>query len=156
MEPIVEPSKTEEKKADLNPLEKHMAGIFAGRKKTIEDLRIDLETEREARELEAAAYRNEVKRLTDLVNSLKGTVSAQGDELAAKDKLVQKLYGDLDAARRERDEATRSDLLRNAQDQLHDVMDEVRELNAEVHERDELIVAMAKAIFLGEKEVILA
>jgi hypothetical protein len=156
VEPIVEPSKTEEKKADLNPLEKHMADIFVGREKTIEDLRIDLETEREARELEAAAYRNEIKRLTDLVNSLKGTVSAQGDEMAAKDKLIKKLYEDLDEARRGRDETTRIDLLRDAQDQLHDVMDEVMALNAEVHKKDGLIVAMAKAIFLGEKEVILA
>lgn len=156
VEPIVEQSETEEKKADLNPLEQQMADIITEQKKTIEDLRVELETEQESRELEAEAYRNEIKRLQDLVNSLKGTVSAQGDELAAKDKLVKKLYADLDEARRERDEATRSDLLRNAQDQLHDVMDEVRELNAEVHERDELIVAMAKAIFLGEKEVLLA
>jgi hypothetical protein len=155
VEPIEEPE-TQEKKAELNPLEKHMADIFVGREKTIEDLRIDLETEREARELEAAAYRNEIKRLTDLVNSLKGTVSAQGDEMAAKDKLIKKLYEDLDEARRGRDEATRIDLLRDAQDQLHDVMDEVMALNAEVHKKDELIVAMAKAVFLGEKEVVLA
>jgi small-conductance mechanosensitive channel len=155
VEPIEE-SEPQEKKAELNPLEKHMAGIFVGREKTIEDLRIDLETEREARELEAAAYRNEVKRLTDLVNALRGTVSAQGDELEAKDKLIKKLYEDLDEARRERDEATRSDLLRDAHDQLHDVMDQVMDLNAEVHKKDELIVAMAKAIFLGEKEVLLA
>ena len=156
VEPIVEQSETEEKKADLNPLEKQMADIITEQKKTIEDLRVELETEQESRELEAEAYRNEIKRLQDLVNSLKGTVSAQGDELAAKDKLVKKLYADLDEARRERDEATRSDLLRDAQDQLHDVMDEVMALNAEVHKKDELIVAMAKAIFLGEKEVLLA
>lgn len=155
VEPIEEPE-TQEKKAELNPLEKQMADIFAEPKKTIEDLRIELETEKEARELEAEAYQNEIKRLTDLVNSLKGTVSAQGDELAAKDKLIKKLYADLDEARRGRDEATRSDLLHDAQDQLHDMMDEVMDLNAEVHKKDELIVAMAKAIFLGEKEVILA
>jgi hypothetical protein len=149
VEHIVEPSKTEGEKDDLNPLEKHMADIFAGRKKTIEDLRIDLETEREARKLEGAAYRNEIKRLTDQINAIKGTVSAQGDELAAKDKLIKKLYEDLDKARGERDEATRSDLLRDAQDQLHDVMDQIAD-------RNELIVAMAKAIFLGEKEVLLA
>jgi metal-responsive CopG/Arc/MetJ family transcriptional regulator len=156
VEPIVEPSKTEEKKADLNPLEKQMADIIAEQKETIDNLRVELETEQEARKLEAEAYRNEVKRLTDQISALRGTVSAQGDELAAKDKLVKKLYADLDEACRERDEETRSDLLRDAQDQLHDVMDEVMALNAEVHKKDELIVAMAKAIFLGEKEVILA
>ena len=155
VEPIEEPE-NREKKADLNPLEKQMADIITEQKKTIEDLRVELETEQESRELEAEAYRNEIKRLQDLVNSLKGTVSAQGDELAAKDKLVKKLYADLGEARRERDEATRSDLLRDAQDQLHDVMDEVMDLKAEVHKKDELIVAMAKAIFLGEKEVLLA
>jgi hypothetical protein len=155
VEPIVEPSKTEEKKAELSLLEKEMGNIIAEQKKTIDNLRVELETEQEARELEAAAYRNEVKRLKDLVTSLKGTVSAQGDELAAKDKLIKKLYADLDEARRGRDEATRGDLLRDAQDQLHDVMDEVMALNAEVHKRDELIVAMATAIFLGEKEVLL-
>lgn len=156
VEPIVETTEAEEKKAELNPLEKEMGDIIAEQKETIENLRIDLETEQESRELEGKAYRNEIKRLTELVNSLKGTVSAQGDELAAKDKLVQKLYVDLDAARRERDEETQSDLLRDARDQLRDVMDEVRDLNAEVHERDELIVAMAKAIFLAPKEVLLA
>ena len=160
VEPIVEPSKTEEKKANLNPLEKQMGDIIAEQKKTIEDLQIDLETEQEteqeSRELEGKTYRNEIERLTDQVNALKGTVSEQGDELAAKDKLIKKLYENLDEARGERDEAPRSDLLRDAQDQLHDVMDEVMALNAEVHKKDELIVAMAKAIFLGEKEVILA
>lgn len=155
VEPIEEPE-TQEKKAELNPLEKQMADIITEQKKTIEDLRVELETEQESRELEAEAYRNEIKRLQDLVNSLKGTVSAQGDELAAKDKLIKKLYEDLDEARGGRDEATRIDLLRDEQDQLHDVMDQVMDLNAEVHERDELIVAMAKAIFLGEKEVLLA
>ena len=155
VEPIEEPE-TQEKKAELNPLEKEMGDIIAEQKETIDNLRVELETEQEARELEAEAYRNEVKRLTDQINALRGTVSAQGDELAAKDKLIKKLYEDLGEARRGRDEATRSDLLRDAQDQLHDVMDQVMDLNAEVHKKDELIVAMAKAIFLGEKEVILA
>jgi small-conductance mechanosensitive channel len=133
-----------------------MGDIIAEQKETIDNLRAELETEQEARDLEAAAYRNEVKRLTDLVNSLKGTVSAQGDEMAAKDKLIKKLYADLDEARKGRDEETGIDLLRDAQDQLHDVMEEVMALNAEVRKKDELIAAMAKAIFLGEKEVILA
>jgi hypothetical protein len=155
VEPIEEPE-PQEKKAELSLLEKEMGDIITEQKKTIDNLRVELETEQEARELEAAAYRNEVKRLTDQINALKGTVSAQGDELAAKDKLIKKLYADLDEARRERDETTRVDLLRDAQDQLHDVMDEVMALNAEVHKKDELIVAMAKAIFLGEKEVLLA
>ena len=152
----IEETEPQEKKAELNPLEKQMADIIAEQEKTIEDLRIDLETEKESRELEGKAYRNEIKRLTDLVNALKGTVSAQGDKLAAKDKLIKKLYEERDKARGERDEATRSDLLRDAHDQLRDVMDQVMGLNAEVHERDELIVAMAKSIFLGEKEVLLA
>ena len=156
VEPIVEPSKAEEKKADLNPLEKQMSDIIVEQKETIDNLRVELETEQEARELEAAAYRNETKRLTDLVNALRGTVSAQGDELEAKDKLIKKLYEERDKARGERDEATRSDLLRDAHDQLRNVMDQVKGLNAEVHERDELIVAMAKSIFLGDMEVFLA
>ena len=156
VEPIEEPEPQEEKKAELNPLEEQMAGIIAEQEKTIEDLRINLETEQESRELEGKAYRNEIKRLTDLVNALRGTVSAQGDEMAAKDKLIKKLYEERDKARGERDEAPRIDLLRDAQNQLRDVMDQVMGLNAEVHERDELIVAMAKAIFLGEKEVLLA
>lgn len=155
VEQIEEPE-TQEKKAELNLLEKEMGDIIAEQKGIIDNLRVDLETEKESRELEAVAYRNEIERLKDQVNSLKGTVSAQGDEMAAKDKLIKKLYEERDKARGERNEATRSDLLRDAHDQLHDVMDEVRELNAEVHERDELIVAMAKAIFLGEKEVLLA
>lgn len=154
VEQIEEPE-PQEKKAELSLLEKEMGDIITEQKETIDNLRVELETEQESRELEAEAYRNEIKRLQDLVNALRGTVSAQGDELAAKDKLVKKLYEDLDEARRERDEATRSDLLRDAQDQLHDVMDEVMALNAEVHKKDELIVAMAKAIFLGEKEVLL-
>lgn len=156
VEPIVETTEAEEKKADLNPLEKQMGDIITEQKETIDNLRVELETERESRELEAGAYQNEIKRLTDQVNALKGTVSAQGDELEAKDKLIKKIYADLDEARRERDEATRIDLLRDAQAQLHDVMDQVMELNDEIHERNELIVAMAKAIFLGEKEVLLA
>lgn len=155
VEPIEEPE-TQEKKAELNPLEKEMGDIIAEQKETIDNLRVELETEQESRELEAEAYRNEIKRLQDLVNALRGTVSAQGDELAAKDKLIKKLYEERDEARGGRDEATRSDLLRDAHDQLRDVMDQVMDLNAEVHKRDELIVAMAKAIFLGEKEVILA
>ena len=155
VEPIEEP-KTQEKKAELNPLEKQMADIIAEQKATIDNMRVELETEQEARKLEAAAYRNEIKRLTDQINALKGTVSAQVDELAAKDKLIKKLYEERDEARGERDEATRNDLLRDAHDQLRDVMDHVMDLNAEVHKRDELIVAMAKAIFLGEKEVLLA
>ena len=89
----------------LNLLEKEMGDIITEQKKTIEDLRIDLETEKESRELEAAAYRNEIERLTDLVKELRGTVSAQGDEIEAKDKLIKKVYGDLDRARIERDEA---------------------------------------------------
>lgn len=156
VEPIVETTEAEEKKADLNPLEKEMAEIIAEQKETIGNLRVELETEQEARELEAAAYRNEIKRLTDQINALKGTVSAQVDELEAKDKLIKKLYEERDEARGERDEATRNDLLHDAHDQLRDVMDQVMDLNAEVHKRDELIVAMAKAIFLGEKEVLLA
>jgi hypothetical protein len=155
VEPIEEPE-PQEKKAELSLLEKEMGDIITEQKETIDNLRVELETEQESRELEAEAYRNEIERLTDLVNSLKKTVSAQGDELAAKDKLIKKLYGDLDEARRERDEATRSDLLRDAHDQLRDVTDQVMDLNAEVHKKDELIVAMAKAIFLGEKEVLLA
>ena len=155
VEPIEEPE-TQEKKAELNPLEKEMGDIIAEQKETIDNLRVELETEQEARKLEEVAYRNEVKRLTNLVKELRGTESAQGDELAAKDKLIKKLYEDLDKARRERDEATRSDLLHDAHDQLHDVTDQVMDLNAEVHKRDELIVAMATAIFLGEKEVHLA
>ncbi len=153
---LIEEPETKEKKAELSLLEKEMGDIITEQKETIDNLRVELETEQESRELEAEAYRNEIKRLQDLVNSLKGTVSAQGDEMAAKDKLIKKLYADLDEARGGRDEATRGDLLRDAQDQLHDVMEEVMDLNAEVHERDKLIVAMAKAVFLGEKEVILA
>ena len=179
VEPIVEPSKAEEKKADLNPLEKQMADIIAEQKETIDNLRVELETEQEARELEAAAYRNETKRLTDLVNSLKGTVSAQGDELAAKDKLIEKVYGDLDRARIERDEAQNLLRLQRENDEtewatpeeeralangvidaqrkeLASALDEAANLSDMLHERDEVIFAMAKAIFLGPKEVILA
>ena len=152
----IEETEPQEKKAELNPLEKQMADIIAEQKETIDNLRVELDTEQEARELEAAAYRNETKRLTNLVNALRGTVSAQGDEMEVKDKLIKKLYEERDKASGKRDEATRSDLLRDAHDQLRDVMDQVKGLNAEVHERDELIVAMAKAIFLGEKEVLLA
>ena len=184
VEPIVEPSKTEEKKADLNPLEKQMADIIAEQKETIDNLRVELETEQEARELEAEAYRNETKRLTDLVNSLKGTVSAQGDELAAKDKLIEKVYGDLEEARKARDGALEeleqtleqmrsgeigpqkaaaeirpaplSDEFLKLNEELCKAMDEVANLSDAQHERDEVIFAMAKAIFLGPKEVLLA
>lgn len=179
VEPIVELSKTEEKKADLNPLEKQMADIIAEQKETIDNLRVDLETEQEARELEAAAYRNETKRLTDLVNSLQGTVSAQGDELAAKDKLIKKVYGDLDRARIERDEAQNLLRLQRENDaiewatpeeeralangiidaqrkELASALDEAANQSDMLHERDEVIFAMAKAIFLGPKEVLLA
>lgn len=184
VEPIVELSKTEEKKADLNPLEKEMGDIIAEQKKTIEALQIDLETEQEARKLEEAAYRNEVKRLTGLVNSLKGTVSAQGDELAAKDKLIEKVYGDLEEARKARDGALEeleqtleqmrageigtqkataeiqpeplAEEFLKLNEELCKAMDEVANLSDAQHERDEVIFAMAKAIFLGPKEVILA
>ena len=179
VEPIVEPSKAEEKKADLNPLEKQMADIIAEKKETIDNLRVELETEQEARELEAAAYRNEIKRLTDQINALRGTVSAQGDEMAAKDKLIEKVYGDLDRARIERDEA--QNLLRLQREnaatewatpeeeralangiidaqrkELASALDEAANLSDMLHERDEVIFAMAKAIFMGQKEVLLA
>ena len=174
-----EPHETKAKKVELNPLEKEMADIITENNVTIENLRIDLETEQEARELEAAAYRNEVKRLTDQVTSLKGTVSAQGDELAAKDKLIKKVYGDLDRARIERDEAQNLLRLQRENDEtewatpeeeralangiidaqrkeLASALDEAANLSDMLHERDEVIFAMAKAIFLGPKEVLLA
>ena len=177
VEPIVET--TEEKKVELNPLEKEMADIITENNVTIEKLRIDLETEKESRELEAEAYQNEIKRLTDLVDSLKGTVSAQGDELAAKDKLIEKVYGDLDRARIERDEAQNLLRLQRENDatewatpeeeralangimdaqlkELASALDEAANLSDMLHERDEVIFAMAKAIFLGPKEVLLA
>lgn len=178
VEPIEEPE-TQEKKAELNPLEKQMADIIAEQKKAIEALRIDLETEQESRELEGKAYRNEIKRLTDLVNALRGTVSAQGDEMAAKDKLIEKVYGDLDRARIERDEAQSLLRLQRENDEtewatpeeeralangiidaqrkeLASALDEAANLSDMLHERDEVIFAMAKAIFLGPKEVLLA
>lgn len=178
VEPIEEPE-TQEKKAELNPLEKEMGDIIAEQKETIDNLRVELETEQEARNLEAEAYRNEIKRLQDLVNALRGTVSAQGDELAAKDKLIKKVYGDLDRARIERDEA--QNLLRLQQEndetewatpeeeralangiidaqrkELASALDEAANLSDMLHERDEVIFAMAKAIFMGPKEVLLA
>lgn len=184
VEPIVELSKTEEKKAELNPLEKQMADIIAEQKETIDNLRIDLETEQESRELEGKAYRNEIERLTDQINALKGTVSAQGDEMAAKDKLIEKLYGDLEEARKARDGALEEleqtleqmrageigtqkaaaeiqpDPIANEflklNEELCKAMDEVANLSDAQHERDEVIFAMAKAIFLGPKEVLLA
>ena len=179
VEPIVEPSKTEEKKADLNPLEKQMADVITEQKATIDNMSVELETEQEARKLEEAAYRNEIERLTDLVASLKGTVSAQGDELAAKDKLIEKVYGDLDRARIERDEAQNLLRLQRENDatewatpeeeralangiidaqrkELASALDEAANLTDMLHERDEVIFAMAKAIFLGPKEVLLA
>ena len=182
-DPIVETTEAEEKKADLNPLEKQMADIIAEQKETIDNLRVELETEQEARELEAAAYRNETKRLTDLVNALRGTVSAQGDELAAKDKLIEKVYGDLEEARKARDGALEEleqtlEQMRSGEigtqkaaaeiqpdplaeeflklnEELCKAMDEVANLSDAQHERDEVIFAMAKAIFLGPKEVLL-
>ena len=179
VEPIVETTEAEEKKASLNPLEKEMGDIIAEQKETIDNLRVELETEQEARELEEAAYRNEIKRLTDLVDSLKGTVSAQGDEMAAKDKLIEKVYGDLDRARIERDEAQNLLRLQRENDatewatpeeeralangimdaqlkELASALDEAANLSDMLHERDEVIFAMAKAIFLGPKEVLLA
>ena len=179
VEPIVETTEAEEKKASLNPLEKEMGDIIAEQKETIDNLRVELETEQEARELEEAAYRNEIKRLTDLVDSLKGTVSAQGDEMAAKDKLIEKVYGDMDRARIERDEAQNLLRLQRENDatewatpeeeralangimdaqrkELASALDEVANLSDMLHERDEVIFAMAKAIFLGPKEVLLA
>jgi hypothetical protein len=178
VEPIEEPE-NREKKADLNQLEKEMGDIIAEQKETIDNLRVELETEQEARELEAEAYRNETKRLTDLVTSLKGTVSAQGDELAAKDKLIEKVYGDLDRARIERDEAQNLLRLQRENDatewatpeeeralangimdaqrkELASALDDAASLSDMLHERDEVIFAMAKAIFLGPKEVLLA
>ena len=176
VEPIVELSKTEEKKAELNPLEKQMADIIAEQKETIDNLRIDLETEQESRELEGKAYRKEIERLQDLVNALRGTVSAQGDEMAAKDKLIEKLYGDLEEARKARDGALEElEQMRSgefgkqkAADEIQpDVLEEMKRkislekalnevLTDEVHEKKDLIVAMAKAIFLAPKEVLLA
>lgn len=179
VEPIVEMTEDEEKKASLNPLEKEMGDIIAEQKETIENLRVELETEQEARKLEEEAYRNEVKRLTDQVKSLKGTVSAQGDELAAKDKLIEKVYGDLDRARIERDEAQNLLRLQRENDatewatpeeeralangimdaqrkELASALDDAANLSDMLHERDEVIFAMAKAIFLGPKEVLLA
>ena len=179
VEPIEE-TETQEKKAELNPLEKQMADIIAEQKETIDNMRVELETEQEARELEAAAYRNETKRLTDLVKELRGTVSAQGDELAAKDKLIEKVYGDLEEARKARDGALEElEQMRSGEigtqkaaaeiqpdplaeeflklnDELCKAMDEVANLSDAQHERDEVIFAMAKAIFLGPKEVLLA
>lgn len=177
VEPIEE-SETQ-KKAELNPLEKQMADIIAEQKETIDNMRVELETEQEARDLEAEAYRNEIKRLTDLVNALRGTVSAQGDELAAKDKLIKKVYGDLDRARIERDETQNLLRLQRENDEtewatpeeerafangiidaqrkeLASALDEAANLSDMLHERDEVIFAMAKAIFLGPKEVLLA
>ena len=179
VEPIEESETQEEKKAELNPLEEQMAGIITEQEKTIEDLRIDLETEKESRDLEGKAYRNEIKRLTDLVNALKGTVSAQGDEMAAKDKLIEKVYGDLDRARIERDEAQSllrlqrendetewatpeeeralaNGIIDAQQKELASALDEAANLSDMLHERDEVIFAMAKAIFLGPKEVLLS
>lgn len=176
VEPIVETTEAEEKKAELNPLEKEMADIIAEQEKTIEALRIDLETEQESRELEGKAYRNEIERLTDQINALKGKVSAQGDELAAKDKLIEKVYGDLDRARIERDEAQNLLRLQRENDatewatpeeeralangiidaqrkELASALDEAANLSDMLHERDEVIFAMSKAIFMGPKEV---
>ncbi len=179
VEPIEEPE-TQEKKAELNPLEKQMADIIAEQKETIDNLRIDLETEQESRELEGKAYRNEIERLTDQINALKGTVSAQGDEMAAKDKLIEKVYGDLEEARKSRDGALEElEQMRSGEigtqkagaeiqpeplaeeflklnEELCKAMDEVANLSDAQHERDEVIFAMAKAIFLGPKEVLLA
>ena len=183
VEPIEEPE-TQEKKAELNPLEKQMADIIAEQKEIIDILRIDLETEQESRELEGKAYRNEIERLTDQINALKGTVSAQGDEMAAKDKLIEKVYGDLEEARKARDGALEeleqtleqmrageigtqkagaeiqpeplAEEFLKLNEELCKAMDEVANLSDAQHERDEVIFAMAKAIFLGPKEVILA
>ena len=184
VEPIEETTEAEEKKAELNPLEKEMADIIAKQKETIDNMRVELETEQEARGLEEAAYRNEINRLQDLVNALRETVSAQGDEMAAKDKLIEKLYGDLEEARKARDGALEEleqtlDQMRSGEigtqkaaaeiqpdpfadeflklnEELCKAMDEVANLSDAQHERDEVIFAMAKAIFLGPKEVLLA
>ena len=179
VEPIVETTEAEEKKVELNPLEKEMADSITENNATIENLRIELETEKESREMEAEPYRNEINRLQDRVNALKAKVSEQGDELAAKDKLIEKVYGDLDRARIERDEA--QNLLRLQREneatewatpeeeralangimdaqrkELASALDEAENLSDMLHERDEVIFAMAKAIFLGPKEVIIA
>lgn len=180
---VVDPANEETvepiKEASLNPLEKEMADIITENNATIENLRIDLETEKESRELEAEAYRKEINRLQDLVNALRETVSAQGDEMAAKDKLIEKVYGDLDRARIERDEAQNLLRLQRENDEtewatpeeeralsngvidaqrkeLASALDEAANLSDMLHERDEVIFAMAKAIFLGPKEVLLA
>lgn len=183
VEPIEEP-KTQEKKAELNPLEKQMADIIAEQKETIDNLQVELETEQESRELEAGAYQKEINRLRDLVNALRGTVSAQGDEMAAKDKLIEKVYGDLEEARKARDGALEeleqtlkqmrsgeivmqkaaaeiqpdplAEEFLKLNEELCKAMDEVANLSDAQHERDEVIFAMAKAIFLGPKEVLLA
>jgi len=180
VEPIVETTEAEEKKASLNPLEKEMADIIAENTKTIENLRVELETEKESRELEAEAYQNEIERLKGQVKALKETVRAQGDEMEGKDETIKKVYGDLEEARKVRDAALmelerlktcaigtqkaaaeiQPDPLAGEflklNEELCKAMDEVANLSDAQHERDEVIFAMAKAIFLGPKEVLLA
>lgn len=163
-----------EKKASLNPLEQEMADIIAENNATIEGLREELAVEKAARAEEAAAFQREINKLTAQRDGLQGVADGYVAELHEKDESLKKAYGDLEQTRKARDEAleeleqlksgairrtkeaeeNRVDLLRDAHCQLREMMDHVMELKGEVHERDELIVAMAKAIFLDEREVL--
>lgn len=132
VEPIEEPTEAEEKKAELNPLEKEMADIIVENNKTIEALRHELSVEKEARAEEGKACRDEIYRLKEAC--------------LAKDEELDKLRNTSDNLRdilnrkKERDEAMERE------------RDDVARLKYMVRERNEVVYQMAKAIFLGLKE----
>lgn len=132
VELIEEPAETEEKKADLNPLEKEMADIIAENNETIELLRHELSAEKEARAEEGKAYREEIDRLREACRE--------------KDEELDKLRDTSDnlrgIIRRKKEDAEAMALER----------DDVDRLKYMVRERNEVIYQMTKAIFLGSKE----
>ncbi len=138
----------------LNLLEQEMADIIAENKETIETLRRELDVEREARAEDGRAYQKKIEQLSE--------------ENAAKDKTIAKVYGDLESAYKQRDKAlenlelaisaaeTPEDEWATPEEELASMQLDKEDLTNMVHARDELIVSMARAIFLGPKEVILA
>lgn len=167
----------EEKKAELNPLEQEMADIIAENNATIEGLREALAVEEAARAEEAAAYQREINKLIAQRDGLQGAADGYVAEIHEKDEALKKAYGELDRARIERDEAQAlvralessdvdewaspeeesalaSGIIESMHKELISAQDETVALTERIHERDEVIFSMAKAIFLGTKAVI--
>lgn len=131
-EGMVEPIETEEKKVELNPLEKEMRDIIVENKETIEALRRDLSVEKEARAEEGKAYREEIERL-------KAACRAKDEELDKLRERAADLAGIL-ARKREQDEAEARERENTAR------------LKYMVRERNEVVYQIVKAIFVGPKE----